>query len=648
MSHRNLSLRAQGRWADVAIHILKSLCRDWLRSVRAQWPFYLCVIALAVLCWKLWGTAPKDLGTVLRAIEKAHAGGGEARVEDYAQAWLPRVARVHFFVCCALLVVGPWLVGRERAERSAARSQSSRWLWIVTGVMIATSAWLNCPRLSHSFWADEEWTAQRLVIGGFRDESEFRVPSWTKTLFYYHNPNNHPLFSALARLSHSMVPAPQGKDEFYFREWAIRLPAFLFGMGGLAALAWLAGVMGMPRAGMIAVAWLALHPWHVRYGVDARGYALLLTLLPLTMGFLWRAIATGGMSWWLAYGLAEFLVLWAYPGALYFVVVLNVIACGMLATGAAPISRWLQWRRFSAANLIGAMLTSLMLSPCVQPMMLYLKTSRIRGELSTDWVMETLSGLFTGMPWAKWPDHDMALAWMRTWDQAPWFVILTLAVLALTLVAGTIAMWRAGSMHRWLAGLSLITGPFMFIMAKGQGNILYPWYLIVCLPGIAMIMGAGVEALATRFFAGRHRQALPVGFLALFGAVTWPQNQLLRSHSIEQMRESVAVMRPERNALTADMGKVLTASLTYPARLYDPAAEPVGSAAELRSLMDRADAKGLPLWVNFGDIQLLRLRDPALLVILDDASQFQAMPPFPGIHGQYGRWVYRYLGKGVH
>ncbi len=620
----------------------------WRQAVPAHWPFYVAVLALAVLCKSLWAEAPKDLGKVLAAIQKAHAAGEPARVEEYVQAWLPRIAHWHFFVCIALMLIGPLLTGWEKHAAAALASpddnHARRWLKIVTLAMIAFSAVMNSPRLSHSFWADEEWTARRLVVGEFHDNPNFRQPSWKKTLFFYNDPNNHPLFSALSRVSFSLFATPQDKSAFCFQEWTMRLPAFLFGLGGFAAVAWLASVMGLPRAGMLAVIWLALHPWQVRYGVDARGYALLLTLLPLSMGAVWRAVQTGSMNWWLGFGLTEFFVLWAYPGALYFVLLLNLAACGIMLTAKPPVPRSLQWRRYAAGSLIGALLTSLLLSPCVQPMLLYLKGGRIHGQLDGRWMAETASGLFTGIPWASWDTHDLALSWMRTWSHAPWLVVLMLILIGAAGIAGVITFWRAGGLHRWMAGLILAIGPFMFLMARAQGNILYPWYLIICLPGMAIVLGSGIESLA-KWSPCRARCPLMAAWLIVFGFATWPQCHLLRTLPIEPMRESVEAMRPERNARTADLGRVLTASVIFPARLYDPAAVQVDDVKGLQALMERADREHLPLFVNFADKEFLKLRNPALVNVLDDDRLFESLPPFWGIHGQRERRVCHYKGQ---
>jgi hypothetical protein len=111
------------------------------------------------------------------------------------------------------------------------------------------------------------------------------------------------------------------------------------------------------------------------------------------------------------------------------------------------------------------------------------------------------------------------------------------------------------------------------------------------------------------------------------------------------MRESVEVMRAERNARTADLTHVLTASLCFPARLYDPASIQVDSVTELQALMERSNREHIPLMINFADKAFLKLRDPAMAALLEDETRFKAFPSFPGIHGQRERWVYEYLGK---
>ncbi len=52
----------------------------------------------------------------------------------------------------------------------------------------------------------------------------------------------------------------------------MRVPTLLVGMLSVAAVAWLLLECGFPLAGAIAAFLLALHPWHLRYATEARGY----------------------------------------------------------------------------------------------------------------------------------------------------------------------------------------------------------------------------------------------------------------------------------------------------------------------------------------------------------------------------------------
>jgi hypothetical protein len=255
-----------------------------------------------------------------------------------------------------------------------------------------------------------------------------------------------------------------------------------------------------------------------------------------------------------------------------------------------------------------------------------------------------MSGVFTGLPWSSWEDHELALFWMRTWTTSPWLVVLVPALVTLLLLAGAMAAWRLSSRHRWLLGAMLLIAPFMLTLAHLQGNLLYPWYLIICLPGIALVIGLGADALLSccQF---RGRCVVPALVLLLFGYATWPQNQVLRKHPIEPMKESVLAMRPQPNPFATDPSAILSASLCFPARLYDPAALHVENTAELLALMARADTEHKPLFVNFADQEFLKLRDPATVQLLQDTTKFEALPVFLGIHGQRERRVYRYLGK---
>jgi uncharacterized membrane protein len=75
--------------------------------------------------------------------------------------------------------------------------------------------------------------------------------------------------------------------------------------------------MGMPWVGLGAAGLLALHPWHVRYAVEARGYSLMMFFMCLMLLALIRALTTNKVAAWTLFALAEAGCLLSFAGSLY-------------------------------------------------------------------------------------------------------------------------------------------------------------------------------------------------------------------------------------------------------------------------------------------------------------------------------------------
>jgi uncharacterized membrane protein len=100
-----------------------------------------------------------------------------------------------------------------------------------------------------------------------------------------------------------------GAEKGEFSEMAFRLPAFI---GSGVAVVLLLRIIGIARGVMLLGVLLALHPWHLRYGVEARAYALVVPLCLSGILASRKVLATRGRSlgaWaWLAVNQA----LWIY------------------------------------------------------------------------------------------------------------------------------------------------------------------------------------------------------------------------------------------------------------------------------------------------------------------------------------------------
>ncbi len=205
----------------------------------------------------------------------------------------------------------------------------SRWHVPAWPVCLAATMLLallvRLPLASNSMWWDELWNVRYTIAGEFRgstkapDDVKFRPVSYKRTLWFYNKPANHPPVSLLARVSHEIWQKATKAPEGAFSELVLRLPVLAFGLAGIATVACFLRRLGNPLAGILAAILLALHPWAIRYGVDLRGYAVLLFTAPVC---LWASmelwLGDRRWKWWLLLAFSWTLSLWAHPWALWF------------------------------------------------------------------------------------------------------------------------------------------------------------------------------------------------------------------------------------------------------------------------------------------------------------------------------------------
>ena len=161
------------------------------------------------------------------------------------------------------------------------------------------------------------------------ENSSCEEATWETALWNYWKPANHQLQTVLSKAcleSWRAVARPIGLQ---FSEPAVRFPCLVAGILSVGALALLLKRLGFARAGVIAAFLLSVHPWHVRYAIELRGYIFTLLFGPLMIYCLIQAIDSGRWRWWMGFAASEFALLYAYPGCLYMVVIANF--CGAIA-----------------------------------------------------------------------------------------------------------------------------------------------------------------------------------------------------------------------------------------------------------------------------------------------------------------------------
>jgi hypothetical protein len=123
-------------------------------------------------------------------------------------------------------------------------------------IIIGIGLFLRLVGLTQSLWYDEIFTYTNYISAG---------PAVILTNLY--NPNNHIFYSLLSFFSITW---------FGFSEWALRLPALLFGVGGIYLIYHLGRRFYTINIGIISAIFLALLDCHLRYSQEARGYTTLI------------------------------------------------------------------------------------------------------------------------------------------------------------------------------------------------------------------------------------------------------------------------------------------------------------------------------------------------------------------------------------
>jgi len=559
-----------------------------------------------------------------------------------------------------LAVAAPWwtkplpvavLSGAEERRMEQAR-HTPRWFWPLVGAAMLITAVLGAQRLHFSFWDDEHYTARRFASGHFKQMDDgsvrFRERGWGYAFYDYRMPNNHILHSLLAQGSVRVWRVFRDRDGLPYSEAAMRVPAYLFGILSVAALAWLLKELGLARAGVLAAFLLAVHPWHMRYASEARGYSLVLFLLPLLLACWLQAMRTGWWRWWIAFGVAQFCLLYTYPAVLYPVAALNMATVVLLLARRpldvapfVPLSRWF------VAGAAGALAFLWLFLPCVPQMREYLAGGLASGAMNAGWWNDFGAHLFAGVTWFRSGDVNAPQPELRAMMLArPW---LSAAVL------GSAALLAMAGLARWISRgwLSAVTALVFFLpaglawwLAVRSGTFLYTWYLIYMLPGAVAAVAIGFDTLGAWSRRPLVRGALPAVALAAFVAaylvLVADAPRWLLTKSIQPLREAALAARGTIEPNYAGREKVITASLINPLYYYDPHRSSFDDMPGLLALAREADGSGKEFLVHIGIPGVANYNEPDIYRLLTDSGCFEKVASLPGYDPTLDRIVVRY------
>jgi hypothetical protein len=611
------------------------------------------LVFVSVLCLGrlLFGDDPWSGGIAERMSE-----GKGVRPVDFVRTYGWWAAAANLLLCLSLLATQRhWLIRGETRAVPSLRPPERMSRGFVVGTLgaVLTLALLGLPRLDHSFWDDELYSLRVAINGVYvhdvQGELEFDGVRWRDTLWHYHKPSNHVPQSVLSRVALGVWRFVARPPLHFASERVTRLPVYAAGLASLGAVALLLWRLGHPFAGVCAAWILALHPWQLRYTTEARGYGILLFLVPATLFLLTRALYRGTWRRWLLYGGSQLLLIWSFPGALFLLLVMNIATALWLwrQTLGSPSARQ-QATRFGMANLAGAMLGLWLMLPNVAQLLVFLARDDLATLDAPKYLPDFLSHLWLGTPWKttfeaeRFLDAlDLAARWPVLFEALLW------ATAGLS-VLGAMRLLVAGGARTTLGLIMLLPGPITLSVAWARGTFLNQWYLIFMLPVFAAWLGLGLEGLPGWVRRPGTRGALAGlvagAYLGSFAWLTHAPRAELRALPLQPIRESVALTRPDPDPFSAQNQRILTASFQAEPIYYDPRVQKIATPDELRALMRRADAEGRMLYVNFGRPKLAEARYPALMEMLRQEHLFQELAKLYGSSPRGVRQVYRYRG----
>lgn len=561
-----------------------------------------------------------------------------------------RIAATGMIVLGGLLLMTCPLWARRRDSPAASFSftpvERLTWSLLILAMLLAGLS--RAPRLDHSLWNDEEVAVRKFIVGSHSADPrtgdlEFQSVRWKRTLFYSLSGNNHITQSATSRIGHEIWSRATGSGLGEFSETALRLGSFLASLAtiGLFGL-WLAR-LGHPVAGITAAFVLALHPWHTRYAVEARGYSQLLLFLTALFYCLGPALRLGRWRDWIGFGLSQTLAILSFAASAFFLLPLNLIVMTLLIRKKDGISlgRWC----FVCAT--GAATAAYFLLPTIVGSMGWLASLEEQAQ-PNDWVhlREFMSHLAFGISWnAGVPELDHGIGVQDLIESHSLTRFLVVIALPLAFLAGTILAWKRCRDSRLLI-LTTLGSLLLIVLFKAISTTpFHLWYAIYTIFWFALAIGFLAEISlrdsqdTTSGETDRIRwQGLKTWgpalvIIALYAGLCHLPNQRLRETPRHPMREAVEIVHSSAPALDAsDTWTTLAIGAgSGQFHSYDPRVRTPETLEEFQGLVAEAARQDRRVAVYVTGPPEARRTFPGIFQQLDDPTRFREKALVKGI-----------------
>lgn len=532
-------------------------------------------------------------------------------------------------------------------------AKAVKWTLIFALAAMALAVWPRMARLNHSLWNDEEYHLRTYVLGDWEPKGdgtlELDAVTWKEAIFGNEKGNNHIWASVESRLGHRLSGHDWSKDTT-FSEAGLRALPFLSGILTVGVVVLLGAAFGSPRAGLAAGLILALHPWHVRWSVEIRGYSTMLLAITAGLFCLLRAFQTNRWRWWLGFALAQAMTLLCFAGSVYVVAAQNLVAFSLIAlSGAAGPVRLGNAARLLVAGILSFIPIALIMGPHVPQIAQYLKSSHEYAEIGRGWFIDLWSHLTTGLrPTGDPADTSLGLSAAELMQAPPWRRWMLNGVIPLLLLLGIFQMARQDWRTRLVGATILLAGLFAVVHNSFSGSAFLTWYVIYLVPLFALVLAQG--ALQVGKLRPRTLDSLPLVVAAGFSVVTAPALARIMQVPRQPIRETVAAMRGMSPALQEADARVLTASFGDGARQmlsYDPRLKVLKTPDDLRALIQQASDGQNPLFLCFRGPASMSVESPALLQAILSDPRWQKLPPVQGMEAMLSYDLYHFAPEAI-
>lgn len=417
----------------------------------------------------------------------------------------------------------------ERMKRSG---------WLVLTIILLVAAWIRYPQLGRHVMFDEQDNLRWNIHGYYDMEHEsgrpvFRDVGWEGAFFANRKGNNPVLLSTSSRACIALWRKFSGAPAEVFSRKAMRIPVFIAGIISIAGIYWLLILLGMRWAAALAALLAAVHPFHIEYSIEARGYGFVVMGASLAAPCALLALRTNRWRWWMGLGFSFLVMLYAYLGSMYFVAVLGAMIAGYLGVRAWRCQDEAARAGLVRLVMVGIVTLSLYLQLGVPALMQFKEVWISQGFTNTlgmEWAFAVVTEYSTGAllvpDWREAAEalgREMGLFEYVTsvlFESDPWYVVLVFVVIPVCAVFGLVRLLRLGMEVRLLLAAAIIAPLLMFLHHRfGTHSVLMFWYLIFFLPTLIVLVGVGLDGVG-RNLAGQMGRVPLAGRTAMGLIVT--------------------------------------------------------------------------------------------------------------------------------